>query len=123
MTPLWRRGRPCGSNFSLKFAGRINFFPATKKATGGAVGNLIGVSVMQTNHPQRNKRRCSEPSLWADEPTDEALLLLENALREDEPARRGREHNDDVHWLRQENARLRQLLAERSDPVRQDQPG
>jgi hypothetical protein len=73
---------------------------------------------MQTDHPQRSKRRCSEPSLWVDEPADEALSLLENALREDEPARRGREHNDDVHRLRQENARLRQLLAELSDAIR-----
>ena len=73
---------------------------------------------MQTNHPQRSKRRGSEPSLWADKSTDEALSLLENALREDEPARRGRDSNDEVRWLRQENARLRQLLAKRSDPVR-----
>jgi hypothetical protein len=118
MTPLWRRGRLCGSHFSLKFASRINFSPAMKKATGGAVDYLDWSAVMQTNHPQRSKRRSSEPSLWVDEPTDEALSLLENALREDGPARRGGEHNDEVHRLRQENARLRQLVAELSDPIR-----
>ncbi len=73
---------------------------------------------MQIEHPQRNKRRGSEPSLWADEPADEALSLLENALREDEPTRCEDKHNDDVDWLRQENARLRQLLARLSNPVR-----
>ena len=43
---------------------------------------------MGMNHPPRNKQgRPGEPSLWADEPTDDALSLLEeNALRGDEPA-------------------------------------
>jgi hypothetical protein len=76
------------------------------------------VSVVQTNHPQRSKRRSSEPSLWADEPADEALSLLENALQEDGPARRGGEYNDEVHRLRQENARLRQLVAQLSAHIR-----
>jgi hypothetical protein len=73
---------------------------------------------MQIDHPQRAKRRCSEPTLWADEPTDEALSLLENALHEDKPTRRSGERNDEVHRLRQENARLRQLLAQLSSPPR-----
>jgi hypothetical protein len=75
---------------------------------------------MQIDHPQQNKRRRSEPSLWADEPADDALSLLENALRENEPARCAGEPNDDVHALREENARLRQLLAQLSDAIRRD---
>ena len=71
---------------------------------------------MQTD-PQQNKRRRSEPSLWADEPADDAPSLLEDALREDEPARCGGEHNDDVHSLREENARLRGLVIKLSELV------
>lgn len=71
---------------------------------------------MQTDHPQQKRPR-SEPSLWADEPADDALSLLENALREDEPAHCGDEHNDDVHSLREENARLRRLLIKLSELV------
>jgi hypothetical protein len=73
---------------------------------------------MQMDHPQHNKRRRSEPSLWADEPADDAPSLLENALLEDKPPRGGAEHNDDVHLLREENARLRELLAQLSDRIR-----
>jgi hypothetical protein len=73
---------------------------------------------MQMDHPQHNKRRRSEPSLWADEPADGAPSLLENALREDTPARGGDETNDDVDSLREENARLRQLVAQLSDRIR-----
>ena len=73
---------------------------------------------MQTDHPQQNKRPRSEPSLWADEPADDALSLLENALREDEPAHCGGEHDEDVHALREENARLRELLAQLSELIR-----
>ena len=72
---------------------------------------------MQTDHPQQNKRRRSEPSLWADEPADDAASLLEDALREDEPARCGNEHNDDVHSLHEENARLRGLVIKLSELV------
>jgi hypothetical protein len=72
---------------------------------------------VQIDHPQQHKRRRSEPSLWVDEPADDALSLLENALREDEPARCGDEHNDDVHSLREENARLRGLVIKLSELV------
>ena len=43
---------------------------------------------MGTDHPPLNKQgRLGEPSLWADEPADDALSLIEeNALREDKPA-------------------------------------
>jgi hypothetical protein len=67
-------------------------------------------------HPQ-NKRRRGEPSLWADEPADDAPSLLEDALREDEPARCGGERDDDVHSLREENARLRGLVIKLSELV------
>ena len=73
---------------------------------------------MQLNHPQPIKRRRSEPSLWVDVPTDDAFSLLENALREDAPARRGEENKDQIHLLLEENARLRRLLAQLSNPVR-----
>jgi hypothetical protein len=76
----------------------------------------MGVSIMQIENPQyRKRRRRSEPSLWVDEPADDALSLLENALREDEPVLCGNEHNDQVNWLLEENARLRKLLAQLSD--------
>jgi hypothetical protein len=67
---------------------------------------------VQIDHPQR-----SEPTLWADEPADDPLSLLENALREDEPACCGGEHNDDIHSLREENARLRGLVIKLSELV------
>ena len=72
---------------------------------------------MQTDHPQQNKRRRSEPSLWPDEPADDALSQLENGLREHEPAHCGGEHDDDLHSLREENARLRGLVIKLSELV------
>jgi hypothetical protein len=81
---------------------------------------------MQTDFPKHHKRRRREPSLWADEPVDDAFALLENALREDQPARHGEERHDghyskiylEVYSLREENARLRQLLAQLSGSIR-----
>ena len=80
---------------------------------------------MGMNHPPRNKQgRPGEPSLWADEPTDDALSLLEeNALRGDEPALWSDEHDEhtgDVHSLVEENARLRGLLVQLSDLIRRN---
>jgi hypothetical protein len=74
---------------------------------------------MGMNHPPLSKQdRPGEPSLWADEPADDALSLLEeSALREDEPALWDHEHTDDVHSLLEENARLRALLAQLSDLI------
>lgn len=73
------------------------------------------------NHPPRNKQgRPGEPSLWANEPTDDDLPLLEDALREDEPSLRVDEHTDDVHALLEENARLRGLLIQLSDLIRRN---
>ena len=75
---------------------------------------------MGIDHPPRNKHgRLGEPSLRADETTDDAISLLnENALREDEPALWGEEHSDDIHSLREENARLRRLLVQLSEKRR-----
>ena len=71
---------------------------------------------MGTDHPPRKQGRLGEPSLWVDEPTDDALSLLEeNALRGDEPALWGDERTDDVHSLLEENARLRKLAIKLSN--------
>jgi hypothetical protein len=59
------------------------------------------------------------PTLWANEPADDALPLLEDALREDESSLRGDE-NTDVHSLLEENARLRELLAQLSNLIRRN---
>ena len=73
------------------------------------------------NQPPRNKQgRPSEPTLWADDPADHALPLLEDALREDEPSLWVDEHTDDVHSLLEENARLRVLLVQLSDLIRRN---
>jgi hypothetical protein len=76
---------------------------------------------MRENPPRNKQGRLGERSLWADEPTDDALSLLEeNALRGDEPALWGDEHTDDVHSLLEENARLRGLLVQLSDLIRRN---
>ena len=74
---------------------------------------------MGPDQPLRDKQgRLVEPSLWADEPADQALsVLLEDALREDQPAPWGDEHTDEVYALLEENARLRGLLAQLSDLI------
>jgi hypothetical protein len=114
LAPGWSQCAPISSQKcppnQIKLAAR-------REATGGSPAIAIGVSVMQLNHPQPNKRRRSEPSLWVDVPTDDAFSLLENALREDAPAHRGEEHKDQIHLLLEENARLRRLLAQLSDPI------
>jgi hypothetical protein len=70
------------------------------------------------NPPRDNQGRPEGPSLWADESADDALsLLVENALRGDEPAPRG-DDTDDIHSLVEENARLRELLVQLSDLIR-----
>ena len=68
--------------------------------------------------PLNKRGRLGEPSLWADEPADDALALLEeNALREEEPALWDDEHTDGVQSLLEENARLRGLLVQLSDLI------
>jgi len=76
---------------------------------------------VQTDHPQQNERRRSEPTLWADEPADDARSpIVENALQAEEPGLWGDEHTDDVHALLEENARLRGLLVQLSDLIRRN---
>jgi hypothetical protein len=73
------------------------------------------------NHPPRNKQcHISCPSLWADVPADDALPLLEGAFREGEPSLRVDEHTDEVHSLLEENARLRGVLVQLSDLIREN---
>jgi hypothetical protein len=100
---------PDSIHFGERDGGRVQLF-------------CIGVLVMGIQHLLRNKqRRLAEPALWADEPADGTLSLLEeNALREDEPALWGDEHTDDVHSLLEENARLRGLLVQLSDLIRRN---
>jgi hypothetical protein len=77
---------------------------------------------MGIHHPPRStQRRPGGPSLWADEPTDDALSLLEeHTLRGDEPTLCSNEHADNVHPLLEENARLRGLVARLSDLIRKN---
>jgi hypothetical protein len=72
---------------------------------------------MELDHsPQRQSRRV-EPSLWTNEPVDDAFSLLDNALRGDGPTFCG-DRTDEVHSLLEENARLRELLAQISELIR-----
>jgi hypothetical protein len=51
---------------------------------------------MRTDHPPRDKQsHLAKPSLWVAEPIDDALSLLENALRGDEVSLWDSEHTDD----------------------------
>ena len=73
------------------------------------------------NRAPRNKQRhIGGPSLWADEPADDALPLLDGALREDGPSLWGDEHKDDLHSLLEENARIRGFLVRLSDLIRRN---
>jgi hypothetical protein len=73
---------------------------------------------MQTDHPEHHKRPRHTPSLWVELPVDDALSLLEHALREDRPAHANDDPRDEVRSLREENARLRRLLASLPQAVR-----
>ncbi len=69
----------------------------------------------------RKQARPGEPSLWADDPDDDAVSVLEqNALREDETSLWGEEPSDEVYSLLEENARLRGLLVQLSDLIRRN---
>jgi hypothetical protein len=72
------------------------------------------------HQPGDKQSRVDEPSMWGDEPTGDALSLLENALRGDEPAPWGDEHTDNVRSLLEENARLRGLLVQLSNLIRKE---
>jgi hypothetical protein len=95
---------PDSIHFSSEMAwGRVRLF-------------CIGVLVMGIEHLLRNKQlHLAEPVRWTNEPTGDALSLLE-----EEPALWGDEHTDDVHSLLEENARLRALLVQLSDLIRRN---
>jgi hypothetical protein len=72
---------------------------------------------MGTDHPPRDKQaHLDKPSLWVDEPADDSLSLLENALREDEPSLWDGEHTEEVYSVPEEG--LRGLLVQLSDLTR-----
>jgi len=73
---------------------------------------------MELTHSPSKQGRRVEPSLWNSEPVDDAFLLLDNALRGDGPAPCGDEHADEIRSLHEENARLRELLAQLSELIR-----
>ena len=73
---------------------------------------------MELAHSPHRQSRRVEPSLWTSEPVDDAFSLLDNALRGDGSAPSGDEHADEVYSLREENARLRELLARLSELIR-----
>ena len=51
---------------------------------------------MGTDHPPGDKQaHLDKPSLWVDEPADDSLSLLENALREDDSSLWDGEHTED----------------------------
>jgi hypothetical protein len=63
---------------------------------------------MPVDHSPHNKRgRRGEPSLWTYEPANDAVSLLENALRGDKLA-------DGPQSLLEENAQLRKLVVQLS---------
>ena len=74
---------------------------------------------MRIDHPTHTKRR-SEPSLWADESTDDALSLLGNALQGDGPTDCVTNVPTKLNALLEENARLRELLVQLSDLIRRN---
>ena len=105
--------------------------PATQFTLGRGQGDwgacpaicigCIGAPAMGTEYSQRTQGHLIEPSLLADEPTDDALSLLDkDALREDEASLWGDEPTADVQALLEENARLRALVAQLSDLIRKN---
>ena len=71
---------------------------------------------MGTDHPPRDEQaHLAKPSLWVAEPADDSLLLLENALREDEPSLWDGEHTEEVYSVPEEG--LRGLLVQLSDLI------
>jgi hypothetical protein len=76
---------------------------------------------MRTDYPPLDKQAyLDKPSLWIDEPADDSLSLLENALREDDPSLWDGAHTEEVYSLLEENARLRGLLVQLSDLIRKN---
>jgi hypothetical protein len=77
---------------------------------------------MGINHTQLHRRgSVSEPTLWADDPSEDGFSLFNDvALRDDEPVIWAEERADDVQMLLEENARLRGLLIQLSDLIRKN---
>lgn len=75
---------------------------------------------MRVDHPHHKQDRRAEPTFWVEEPTDDAFSLLENALRGDEPTPCADEPADEAQALIEENAKLRELLAQLSELIRKN---
>jgi hypothetical protein len=76
---------------------------------------------MGTDHPPRDKQaHRAKPSLWAAEPIDDSLSLLENALREDEPSLWDGERTDDVNSPLRRLPGFPGLLVQPSDLIRKN---
>ncbi len=76
---------------------------------------------MGTDYSPRDKQaHLDKPSLWVDEPADDSLSLLGNALRGDEFSLWDVEHTEEVYSLLEENARLRGLLVQLSNLIRKN---
>ena len=73
---------------------------------------------MKLDHSPHRQSRRVEPSLWIDEPVDDALSLLDDALREDGPAPCDDDDTDEVLSPLEENVRLRELLTQQSELIR-----
>jgi hypothetical protein len=87
----------------------------------GARSTVASEYVMGMNHSQLHRRGgVSEPTLWADDPADDAFSLFDDVALRDEPALWGEERTDDIHLLLEENARLRGLLAQLSELIRKN---
>jgi hypothetical protein len=77
--------------------------------------------MMRVDHPLHLKpARRAAPSFWVSPPTDDAFSLLESALQGDEASPHRDEPADEFHALLEENARLRELLAQLSDIIRRN---
>ena len=57
---------------------------------------------MELDHSPHRQSRSVEPSLWTNKPLDDALSLLDDALREDGRAPRDDDHSDEVLSLLEE---------------------
>jgi hypothetical protein len=108
----------CVSDFRLRFAGRLKSLEVREQATGGKLNHLNWSVGMELAHPPHRQSRRVEPSLWTNEPVNDALSLLDNSLRGNGTAPCGDEHTDGVHSLLEEKARLREPLAQLSELIR-----
>ena|ERR1700754_2831329 len=106
------------SDFRPRFAGRLKSLDVREKATGGKLNHLNWSVGMELVHPPHRQGRRIKPSLWTNEPVDDALSLLDNAPRGVGPAPCGDKPADEVHSPLEQNAGLRELLAQPSELIR-----